>query len=97
MAVYDALGQATGMSACRMFSAKPKPRIVHTWRAHCLPPDLMASEAKLAAGRGDRVHKVKARPWQGPIEQAEAIGAAVPNNYRVWADATKFGNPSLSS
>lgn len=87
MAVYDVLGQATGLPACRLFSAKPKPRIVHTWWTHCLPPDLMASEAKLAAGLGYRVHKVKARPWQDPIEQAEAICDAVPNNYRVWADA----------
>jgi len=87
MAVYDLLGKATGLSACRLMSPNPKSRIFHTYWTHCLPPALMASEAKLAASLGYRVHKVKARPWQDPIEQAAAICQVVPKDYRVWADA----------
>jgi L-alanine-DL-glutamate epimerase-like enolase superfamily enzyme len=87
MAVYDLLGKATEMPACRLMSPNPKTRIFHTYWSHCLPPKLMASEAKLAASQGYRVHKVKARPWQDPIEQAAAICEAVPKDYRVWADA----------
>jgi L-alanine-DL-glutamate epimerase-like enolase superfamily enzyme len=87
MAVHDILGQASGMSVARLLSPSPKSRIEHTWWSHCLPPDLMASEAKLGASLGYRVHKVKARPWQDPIAQADAMCAAVPKEYRFWADA----------
>jgi L-alanine-DL-glutamate epimerase-like enolase superfamily enzyme len=54
----------------------------------------MASEAKLAASLGYRVHKVKARPWQDPLEQAAAMCAVVPKEYRIWADANAhWGSP----
>lgn len=95
MAVYDVLGKATGLPACRLMSPNPKSRIFHTYWTHCLPPDLMASEAKLAASLGYRVHKVKARPWQDPIEQAAAMCAVVPKDYRIWADAnSSWGSPT---
>jgi L-alanine-DL-glutamate epimerase-like enolase superfamily enzyme len=48
----------------------------------------MSSEAKLGAQLGYRVHKVKARPWEDPILHAEAICAAVPKDFKVWADAS---------
>jgi L-alanine-DL-glutamate epimerase-like enolase superfamily enzyme len=95
MAVHDILGQASGMSVARLLSNSPKTRIEHTWWTHCLPPDLMASEAKLGASLGYRVHKVKARPWQDPLDQAAAMCAVVPKEYRFWADANaSWGNPS---
>jgi L-alanine-DL-glutamate epimerase-like enolase superfamily enzyme len=95
MAVHDILGQASGLSISRLLSASPKTRIEHTWWTHCLPPDLMASEAKLGASLGYRVHKVKARPWQDPLDQAAAMCAVVPKEYRFWADANaSWGSPS---
>ncbi|MFN0166889.1 MAG: mandelate racemase/muconate lactonizing enzyme family protein [Bryobacteraceae bacterium] len=94
MAVYDIVGHATGMPACRLLATSPKPMIFHTYWSHCLPPDLMAAEAKRAAGLGYRVHKVKARPWQDPVKQAEAMCAVVPSGYRFWADANAWwGTP----
>ena len=95
MAVYDVLGKATGLPACRLLSSNPKPRIVQTWWSHCLAPKLMAAEAKLGASLGFRVHKVKARPWQDPIEQAAAMCEVVPKEYRFWADAnSSWGAPA---
>jgi L-alanine-DL-glutamate epimerase-like enolase superfamily enzyme len=95
MAVHDILGQASGMSVARLLSPSPKTRIEHTWWSHCLPPDLMAAEAKLGASLGYRVHKVKARPWQDPLAQAAAMCAVVPKEYRFWADANaSWGSPS---
>ncbi|MBL8217046.1 MAG: mandelate racemase/muconate lactonizing enzyme family protein [Bryobacterales bacterium] len=94
MAVHDVMAQAAGTSIARLLSPAPKPRIEHTWWTHCLPPALMASEAKLAASLGYRVHKVKARPWQDPLEQAAAMCAVVPKEYRIWADANAhWGSP----
>jgi L-alanine-DL-glutamate epimerase-like enolase superfamily enzyme len=95
MAVHDILGQAAGLPVCRLLSPSPKTRIQHTWWSHCLPPDLMAAEAKLGASLGYRVHKVKARPWQDPLEQAAAMCAVVPKEYRFWADANaSWSSPS---
>ena len=87
MAVYDLIGQAAGMPVSRLFGTKPKRRIIQTWWSQCLPPDVMASEAKLGYELGYRVHKVKARPFEDPVEQAEAITSAVPPGFRIWADA----------
>lgn len=87
MAVYDLLGQAAGLPVSRLFGTSPRKRIVQTWWSQCLPPDVMASEAKLGANLGYRVHKVKVRPFEDPIAQAEAITAVVPPDFRIWADA----------
>ncbi len=87
MAVYDVLGKATGLPACRLLAPNPRPRVQQTWWTHSLPPKLMAQEAKLGASLGYRVHKVKARPWYDPVEQAQAMCEVVPKEYRFWADA----------
>ncbi|MYA79759.1 MAG: hypothetical protein F4X39_04425 [Acidobacteriia bacterium] len=87
MAVYDLLGQAAGLPVSRLFGTSPRKHIVQTWWSQCLPPDVMASEAKLGADLGYRVHKVKVRPFEDPIAQAEAITAVVPPDFRIWADA----------
>ena len=87
MAVYDLLGQAAGLPVSRLFGTSPRKRIIQTWWSQCLPPDVMASEAKLGADLGYRVHKVKVRPFEDPIAQAEAITAVVPPDFRIWADA----------
>lgn len=43
-----------------------RPKVIPTWWSQCFPPAVMASEAKLGASLGYRVHKVKARPWEDP-------------------------------
>jgi L-alanine-DL-glutamate epimerase-like enolase superfamily enzyme len=90
VAVYDLIGQAAGLPVSRLFSPSPRPRIVQTWWSQCFPPEMMASEARRGYDLGYRVHKVKARPWQDPIEQAAAISDAVPGDMRVWADANAW-------
>ena len=89
-AVYDLIGQATGLPVCRLFAANPRRRIQQAFWSLSYPPEMLASEAKLGASLGYRIHKVKARPWEDPIAQAAAICAVVPRDYRVWADANHF-------
>jgi L-alanine-DL-glutamate epimerase-like enolase superfamily enzyme len=85
-AIYDLLGKATGLPVCRLLSAAPKQRILQAYWSQCYPPGLMAKEAQRGAGLGYRVHKVKIRPWEDPVAQAQAIFSATPRDYRVWGD-----------
>ncbi|MCC6342932.1 MAG: mandelate racemase/muconate lactonizing enzyme family protein [Bryobacterales bacterium] len=87
IAIYDILGKAAGKPVSKVLSPSATDRVIPTWWSQCFPPAVMASEAKLGASLGYRIHKVKARPWQDPIEQAAAMCAAVPRHYRFWADA----------
>lgn len=87
MAVYDLIGQASDLPVSRLFAPNPKTHIVQTWWSQCFPPDLMASEAKLGYDLGYRVHKVKTRDFEDPVEQAEAVTSTVPEDFRIWADA----------
>ena len=90
VAVCDLAGQAAGLPVARLFATRPKARIEQTWWSQCFPAALMASEARRGYELGYRVHKVKARPWQDPVEQAEAIAEAVPADMRVWVDANAW-------
>ena len=90
VAVYDLVGQAAGLPVSRLFSTNPKEKIVQTWWSQCYPPALMAEEAARGEALGYKVHKVKARPWQDPIEQAAAICDVVKSDFRIWADANSW-------
>ena len=90
VAIYDLIGKSVGLPVSRLFAKQTRTRIQQTWWSQCFPPDLMASEAKRGADLGYRVHKVKARPWEDPIAQAEAICAVIPRDMRVWVDANAW-------
>jgi len=90
VAVYDLLGRALDRPVAKLFAPRTRTHIEQTWWSQCFPPALMASEAKRGADLGYRVHKVKARPWEDPIAQAEAICDAIPHDMRVWVDANSW-------
>ncbi len=87
IAVYDILGKASGKPIAALFAEKPLARIQPVWWSQCFPPAVMASEAKLGASLGYKIHKVKARPWIDAVEQAGAMCDVVPKDYKIWADA----------
>ncbi|MEZ5400724.1 MAG: mandelate racemase/muconate lactonizing enzyme family protein [Bryobacteraceae bacterium] len=87
IAVADLMGKSAGVPVARLLNPKARTKVQPTWWSQCFPPALMASEAKLGASLGYRIHKVKARPWEDPIAQAEAICGAIPKSMKVWADA----------
>lgn len=87
IAIYDILAKAAGIPIAKLLNPAARPAITPTWWSQCFPPALMASEARLGASLGFRVHKVKARDWEDPIAQAAAICAAIPKEMKVWVDA----------
>lgn len=89
-AIYDLLGKATGIPVCNLLSANPNKRIIQAYWSQCYPPDRLAKEAQLGASLGYRVHKVKIRPWEDPVAQAQAIFSVAPRDYRVWGDANHY-------
>ncbi|MBK5294505.1 MAG: mandelate racemase/muconate lactonizing enzyme family protein [Acidobacteriia bacterium] len=90
IAIYDLIGNATGLPVARLLAPRPAERIIQTWWSQCFPPDMMASEAKMGLTQGYRVHKIKIRPWQDPIDQLNAISAVVPKEFKIWADANSW-------
>ena len=87
IAVYDLMGKAAGKPVAALLNPGYRRRITQTWWSQCFPPELMASEARLGASLGYRVHKVKARPWEDPVQQAAAMCAVVPKEFKIWVDA----------
>lgn len=87
IAIYDLAAQSAGVPVSKLLNPKAGGSIVPTWWSQCFPPAVMASEAKLGAAQGYRVHKVKARPWEDPIAQAGAICEVIPKDMKVWVDA----------
>jgi L-alanine-DL-glutamate epimerase-like enolase superfamily enzyme len=87
IAVCDLLGKSAGKPVAKLLNPRARTHIQPTWWSQCFPPALMASEAKLGASLGYRIHKVKARPWEDPIAQAAAICAVIPKDMKVWVDA----------
>ncbi len=85
--LYDLMGQSANVPVARLFSPRPSGRIHSAWWSHCFRPELLRAEAKIAVESGYRAHKVEARPWETPRDQAAALSEVIPGNYRVWFDA----------
>ena len=90
VAIYDLIGKTAGLPVSKLFAAQSKTRIRQAWWSQCFPPALMASEARRGADLGYRAYKVKARPWEDPVAQAEAICDVIPRDMRVWVDANAW-------
>jgi D-galactarolactone cycloisomerase len=94
MAVYDLAAQAAGVPVCRLFSSTPRRAIHQIWWSHSFRPPLLAAEARLGLELGYVVHKIKARPYEDPVEQMAAVSQAVPHDYQILLDANgSFGSP----
>jgi L-alanine-DL-glutamate epimerase-like enolase superfamily enzyme len=94
MAVYDLAAQAAGIPVCRLFSPTPRKTIKQIWWSHSFRPKLLAAEARLGVELGYIAHKIKARPYEDPVAQMEAVTEVVPHGYQVYLDANgSFGSP----
>lgn len=87
IALYDAVGKATGLPMNRLLG-RPQVREwcpVSWWNMEA-PPEVLASEAKLALASGYMSHKIKARPWFDIYEQVAQIAAVTPKDYAIDMD-----------
>jgi L-alanine-DL-glutamate epimerase-like enolase superfamily enzyme len=87
IAIYDLVAQAAGIPVCKLFSPEPRKLIQHTWWSHSLRPALLREETKRGMELGYRVHKIKARPYEDPIEQVAAMAEVAPHDYEIYIDA----------
>jgi L-alanine-DL-glutamate epimerase-like enolase superfamily enzyme len=87
MAIYDAVGQALGVPAYRLFNLPGvRQRCPISWWNIDMPPEAFAAEAEEAVARGYTSHKIKARPWWDIVQQVEAISAVTPPHFRLDLD-----------
>ena len=87
IAIYDLVAQAAGIPVGKLFSPQPRAVIQCAWWSHCLRPALLREETQLGIKLGYRVHKIKARPYEDPIEQVAAMSEAAPHDYQIYMDA----------
>lgn len=87
MALYDAVGKATGLSVHQLFGKKMVRQWcpVSWWNMEA-PPDVLAQEAQLAVKAGYMAHKIKARPWFDIYEQVRRISEVTPIGYAIDID-----------
>ena len=85
-AIYDILGKSLGVPAYRLIGQKCRDRVEAAFWSIDMSPQQAAAEALAAVGGGYFVHKLKVRPWEDFIEQAERIFAVVPAGYRLRPD-----------
>jgi len=87
IAIYDLVAQAAGIPVSRLFSASPREKVQQIWWSHSLRPALLQAETRRGLALGYTVHKIKARPYEDPVEQMAAVSEVVPRDYSVWLDA----------
>jgi L-alanine-DL-glutamate epimerase-like enolase superfamily enzyme len=86
MALFDAVGKATGVPCHRLMGVQHKSACPLSWWAQDMKPDAWACEARAAEAAGFTSMKVKARPWFDLERQLEAVCAAVSPHFKIDAD-----------
>ena len=90
VALYDAVGRATGTPAHALLGLKLRDRCPISWWDIDMPPEDWAAEAKESVKRGHTCIKLKARPWFDIIEQLETVSKVVPADYKFDVDFNGF-------
>ena len=86
-AFYDIMGKSLDVPAYKLLGEKVRDEVPLAYWSLDMPPAKWAQEAKRAAHKGFRVHKIKARPQFDIVEQVAAISEVVPEDYKLRVDA----------
>ena len=84
-ALYDIVGKALAVPACRLMGAKYRDRVpVGYWSCY-MKPEETARETEVAVKKGFTNHKLKARPWD-IVQQCELISQVGGPQFSITVD-----------
>jgi L-alanine-DL-glutamate epimerase-like enolase superfamily enzyme len=86
MACYDLMGKHLGVPAWKIMGQQRRQWVNMGWWMPCMSPEDSAAEVEIAAERGYRGLKCKARAFYDVVEQAQAMQEAAPPDFRVEFD-----------
>ena len=86
MACYDLMGKHLGVPAWKLMGQQRRQWVNMGWWMPCMSPEDSAAEVEVAAERGYRGLKCKARAFYDVVEQAQAMNEVAPPDFRVEFD-----------
>lgn len=86
MACYDLMGKHLGLPMWKVLGQQVRPWVNMGWWMPCMSPEDSAAEVEEAASRGYRGLKCKARAFYDVVEQAHAMQAVAPPDFRIEFD-----------
>lgn len=86
MACYDLMGKHLGLPAWKLMGQQVRQWVAMGWWMPCMSPEDTAAEVQVAAERGYRGLKCKARAFYDVVEQSRAIQEVAPPDFRVEFD-----------
>jgi len=86
MACYDLMGKHLGQPAWKLMGQQRRQWVSMGWWMPCMSPEDSAREVEIAAERGYRGLKCKARAFYDVVEQAEAMQQVAPEDFRIEFD-----------
>ena len=90
MSLYDAIGKTVGVSVSDLIGPKVRERCPISWWDIDMPPEDWVAEVQESVKRGYTSAKLKARPWRDIFAQVDAVGNAVPADYKLDIDFNGF-------
>ena len=90
MSLYDAVGKTVGVSVSELIGPKVREQCPISWWDIDMPPEDWVAEVTESVKRGYTSAKLKARPWRDIFAQVDAVGEAVPADYRLDIDFNGF-------
>ncbi len=90
MSLYDAVGKTVGVSVSQLIGPRVREKCPISWWDIDMPPEDWVAEVQESIKRGYTSAKLKARPWRDIFAQVEAVGDAVPSDYKLDIDFNGF-------
>ncbi len=83
MALFDAVGKATGVPVYRLLGPKVRDRAFLSWWAIDMPAEDWVLECRDAVAKGYTAFKTKARPWFDLDRQCQVLTRTLPDHFVI--------------
>lgn len=83
MALFDAVGKATGVPVYRLLGPKVRDRAFLSWWAIDMPAEDWVLECRDAVAKGYTAFKTKARPWFDLERQCQVLTRTLPDHFVI--------------